>query len=77
MNQWGPPTEAVTPRAWDTVWGRPMSRARAGLLRHVDNKGKRASVSCDLVSLHGGNILMQPLYEKMPSQGEKFRDAPQ
>ena len=30
-----------------------------------------------LVSLHGGNILMQPLYEKMPSQGEKFRDAPQ
>ena len=47
----------------------------ADILRHVDNKGAR--VSCDLVSLHGGNILMQPLYEKMPSQGEKFRDAPQ
>ena len=46
----------------------------AGLLRHVDNKVAR--VSCDLVSLHGGNILMQPLCEKRPgqgeSQGEKF-----
>ena len=46
----------------------------AGLLRHVDNKVAR--LSCDLVSLHGGNILMQPLCEKRPgqqeSQGEQF-----
>ena len=46
----------------------------AGLLRRVDNKVAR--LSCDLVSLHGGNILMQPLCEKRPgqaeSQAEKF-----
>ena len=45
----------------------------AGVLRHVDNKVAR--VSCDLSSLHGDNIMMQPLCEKRSqelSQGEKF-----